>query len=1078
MKKFLYLLAMLFIIAGLMATQTSTGTVVSQFNQNADQARTVREVFYTEDFESGATGWTHWDGAVAPNNWHIYDNGDAQGNVWWMGDPALASGGNIGGYYDHQYLVLDSPVQTITAGNPNLTFKMRMNMEEPGTSGEYNGWDSFNLRISTNAGISWTVIPSTLISLPYDFSSSYAFGSEHGEGPNVPGWGGIHEPWVSITVDLSDYVGSNVKIRFAFASDPAYSTADQLDMYGVMVDDIAFGGYSNNGVDDGQMTWSSLVPTAGDFWHLANVGNDAPSPTHIMTCQNDAGTYVNYMLNYLMSPSITLPGDATQIVADFQLRGTYYDPGTFPDVDYFGWEVSPDDGLTWRYMSNPYADPDTPNYVYSSAPDNWASMITSYGGVTGDITGFAGNTVKFRWYFQSNGTTPQGTPLQIDDFQIFSVTAAPAPVNLVYPLNNQGNLPATGFNLDWAPSSLGAFPEMYTVGVDADMDNLEPDNFIPTYSLEILPVLVGDQWVLYSYCHTSDLAGLTLAAGQTWYWSVVASIAGQPDAFSEIFRFDIGSLVVIDTFPWAEGFENPTFPPADWVVVDVDGGGTTWVENTILNYVHSGDKSAKHGYSDLIPDPGQNGWLITPAISLPMTGIFRLSWWNYNNYPTWMVYNGVKVNTVNDPAAPGWVQLWTQDSPAAAWSNAVIDISSYGGQIVYFAFNYQGYDADDWYIDDVSIFELLSDDIPPTITHLPLINTLRDDITHLVTADVVDDPTWNNPIGGVNLYYSTDGGTTYNPPIPMVSTREGYSGYIPAQTLGTEVTYYIEAWDSEMNYGQTSEYSFWVDDPVWIFYDTGGTGYIGFPDYDWGPLIYYENPLYGTGTPLKILATDGALHNNTAGNGDTAANLHIYTDDGDDLVSIFNLAVNFVHRTYTQFDLSAYNIEINTPWFWIGYQDLGTNRNFLYDATYDYTTLYLMIGTDIYYSTSPGEWCIGALVQSGVAGLEAPVASIAHVGGNSVISWEAVPGAASYNVYIAADPYAADPWTLLTNTAALSYTHTGTVSKEFFKVTADTEPPTRLSPVALTARPTLNAPQITVPQLQIKTDAGKIQRNN
>jgi len=1076
MKKFIFLLAMLFVIAGLAAEVTIQAATLNNNAPNQPRYQT-RDVFYTEDFESGAAGWTHWDGAVSPNNWHIYDNGDAQGNVWWMGDPALASGGNIGGYYDHQYLVLDTPISMISSGNTTLTFKMRMNMEEPGTSGDFDGWDSFNIRISTNSGISWTVIPTDLITPGYDFTSSYAFGSEHGETPPVPAWGGIHEPWLTVSVDLSGYVGSNVKIRFAFASDPAYNTVDQPDMYGVMIDDIVLGTYTNNGVDDGQMTWASLVPTAGDFWHLA-VDASAPSPTHIMSSKNAEGTYVNFMLNYLMSPSIVLPADATQIIADFQLRGSYYDPGTFPDVDYFGFEVSPDNGYTWRYMSNPYADPDTPNYVYSSAPDTWASMITSYTGIDGDITGFAGLTVKFRWYFQSNGTTPQGTPLEIDDFQIFSVTAAPAPVNLVYPLNNQTNLPVTGFNLDWSPSALGAFPEMYTVCLDADLENLEEATFAPTYMLEIVPVLIDDVYYLYSYCHTSDIPGLTLAVGQTWYWTVVASIAGQPDAFSEIFRFDIGSLVVINTFPWNEGFENDTFPPANWTVVDVDGLGSTWTENTTTAYVHTGAKSAVHLYSAA---GDQDGWLITPAIALPMTGMYRLSWWNYNNWPTWMEYNGVKVNTVSDPNAPGWVQLWTQTAPAAAWSNAVIDISAYTGQIVYFAFNYQGYDADDWYVDDVSIFELLADDVPPIITHLPVLNTPRPDINYLVYAEIVDDPTWNNLVGGANLYYSIDGGITYSPPIPMMlDVAPGYYAYIPAQALGTDVTYYIEAWDSEMNYGESAEFTFWVDDPVWIYYDTGGTGYTGFPAYVWGPMIYYENPFYGTGTPLKILAVDGALHNNNTGNPDTVANLHIYEEDleGNLTDMMVPLPVTFVHRTYTVFDLSAYDIQINSPWFWISYEDLPLACYFLYDATYDYTTLYLMISGDgIYYSTSPGEWCIGAYVQSVAMGLEAPVASIAYVGGNTVISWAAVDGAASYNVYGATDPFAADPWTLLGNTADLSWTYSGTETREFFKVTADSEAPLRLTGTTVPTHVNINVPRITVPEAQIKVETVKIDRN-
>ncbi|HPN41825.1 MAG TPA: immune inhibitor A, partial [Candidatus Cloacimonadota bacterium] len=307
-------------------------------------------VAWQEDFETGATGWTHYDGAQSPNNWHVYDNGGTQGNCWWMGDPALASGTNIGGYYDHQYLVLDTPARTLTAGNATLTFKLRHNLEDPaGATAPYTGWDSANVRMSVDNGVTWTPISGTPA---YNITSSYAFGFEHGEGPNIPAWGGVQANWTNATFDLSAYVGQSVKIRFAFASDPAYSTGDAPAMYGIMVDDIAFGGYSNNGVDDGQMTWSSLVPLGGDLWAIAT-DPAAPSPTHIMKCQNASGSYNVNMLNYLVTPPITLPASG-DIRADFMIMGGFTDPNTFPEVDYFGWEISPNNGQTWYAMSNPY----------------------------------------------------------------------------------------------------------------------------------------------------------------------------------------------------------------------------------------------------------------------------------------------------------------------------------------------------------------------------------------------------------------------------------------------------------------------------------------------------------------------------------------------------------------------------------------------------------------------------------------------------------------------------------------------------------------------------------------------------
>ncbi len=1058
MKRILFLLVAFCLAAGLMADVTR---IVAERNgtQIADRYPT-REIFYLEDFETGATGWTHWDGAVSPNNWHIYNNGDAQGDVWWMGDPALASGGNIGGYYNHQYLVLDTPVTNIPTGSTTLTFKMRTNLEDPaGATDPYSGWDSFNIRISTNAGISYSVIDGTLITPTYDFDSSYAFGEEHGEGAGIPAWGGVHEPWTTVSVDLSAYEGMNVKVRFAFASDPAYSTAEQPNMFGVMVDDIVLGAYTNNGVNDTQMSWTSLVPTAGDFWHIATVGNDAPSPTHIMSCRNSANTYVNNMLNYLQSPSITLPADATQIIADFQLRGSYSDPGVFPDVDYFGWEISVNNG-PWRYMSNPYNDPEGTNYVYSGAASTWMSMILGYT-LDGDISDFAGQPVRFRWYFQSNDTTPIGFPLEIDDFQIFSVTAAPAAPNLIFPVNGADNVPSSGFSLDWSASSQGALPEYYTVYMDMVEANL--------------PASAEHTWEKTTSISDPTVdGGITFIPGQRWYWQVGASITGYPEALSDIYRFDITNDVVINSFPWLEDFDDLTriFPPAGWTIADLDGGGSTWTENTVATYNHTpgGTKSAKHGYGPVTPS--SNGWLITPAVSIPyIAGAFwYMDWWNYNVYPTYMVYNGMLVNPVsNDPNDPNWLQLWSQGTAAAAWSNAAVNITDYAGQIVYFAFNYQGADADDWYVDDVHIVAYTSDETPPSIAHLPLLNSLFDDSPYTVTADIVDDAIWNNAIASANLYYSIDDGVTWSAPIAMApDTRELWSGDIPAQSHGTTVKYYMEASDDETNMATSSIYSFQVNDPVWIQYDTGGTGYTGFPTYVWGPMIYYANPLYGTGIPLQLLAVDGALHNANTGNPPTPANLHVYADDGVNLTDIITpVPVTFTHRTRLETDLSALNIQITSPFFWISYEDIPTGCYFQYDATYNYTTLYLITGGTIYYSTSPGEWCIGAYVQSGPAGVEAPEISIALVGGVPTLSWDAVDGAASYNVYGNADPYAADPWTMLGNTTGLSYPYTGTELMEFFKVRADTEVPVRETVIGLPFSHN-NAPEITVLPSQVK----------
>ncbi len=404
-------------------------------------------VAWHEDFEGDISEWTHYDGAESPNMWHIHEYGGAQGTVWWMGDPDLAQGNNIGGYYSAQYLVLDTPARTLNASNATLTFKMRYKVEDPGGTGNFNVWDSMNIRVSTDNGTTWTVITGTPA---YSGTSSYAFGQQHGEGPGIPAWGGSLLDWTTATFDLSAYVGQSVKVRFAFASDPAYDTTDDRSLFGMMVDDISFGGYTNNGVDDGQMTYCSMVPLGGDLWHLAT-DPDAPSPTHVMKCGNPNGTYNPNMFNFLVSPAIELPASG-DIKADFMLKGDYSDSGTFPDVDYHGWEISVDGGTSWFAMSNPYGDPSGSNYVYSSPPTSWGSMLDSYNGINGYISDYAGQTVRFRWYFKSNDTV-NGWGYMIDDVKIYNDIYIEAPSNLTAEVDGNNVV------LNWELGSFGGGEE-------------------------------------------------------------------------------------------------------------------------------------------------------------------------------------------------------------------------------------------------------------------------------------------------------------------------------------------------------------------------------------------------------------------------------------------------------------------------------------------------------------------------------------------------------------------------------------------------------------------------------------------
>lgn len=631
-------------------------------------------------------------------------------------------------------------------------------------------------------------------------------------------------------------------------------------------------------------------------------------------------------------------------------------------------------------------------------------------------------------YIVFEGFSAYGNNLFLDDVVVSEQPAgAPEAVTLTSPADASTGLSMNGFDLAWTPALTGGVPTYYAVYMSMDEGTLYSDVYFETTETSLNPTTYAG----------GPSSPITFNYDDRYYWTVEA-VNGTGSAVVEPpFSFQIRTApTVISTFPWEETFEGGVFPPVDWTVTDVDGGGTNWVSSTTYNHTTDGTTSAKHAFSTAVADPGQNGWMVTPAIAVPEGLNMVLSFWNYNVYPTWMIYNGVLVNSTDDPNDPNWVELWSADTAASAWSNQTVNISAYGGQTVYFAFNYQGYDGDDWYVDDISISELTVDLIPPTITHLPHLNTPRDDIAYTIFAEVVDDATWNNPISGADLHYSTD--ATNFTTVPMVFDVDGYYATIPAQVLGTTVTYYITASDSEANLATSDTFSFGVNNPTWIWYDQGGTTYLGYTAVDFGPTVLFTNPFYGTGIPMLLNSTDGSsYYGNTA-------NLHVYSFDGTTQTDLTGaIPVTFGAQTAETFDLSSYNLNINTQYFMIAYEDCPMGNYILFDGTYDYGTSYVNQGGVLYTMSNPGSWAIGAYVTNGTAALDAPVATITEVAGAPVISWAAITGANSYNVYGADDPYAADPWTLVQNLAGTEYTYTGTEGFKFFKVTSDTAAPAR-----------------------------------
>ena len=157
----------------------------------------------------------------------------------------------------------------------------------------------------------------------------------------------------------------------------------------------------------------------------------------------------------------------------------------------------------------------------------------------------------------------------------------------------------------------------------------------------------------------------------------------------------------ISSFPWRENFEGTSFPPECWSSYDVDGVGSQWVK---YYYPVS---CARHGYDC---ENDQEGWLVTPQLTIPDTGSFVLVFRSMNNYPRDYEYNGVWVSTTgNDPTSFSFTEIksLSGDEVSGIWKKIIIPLTDYQGQgDIYIGFKYAGYCADSWYIADVSILDL------------------------------------------------------------------------------------------------------------------------------------------------------------------------------------------------------------------------------------------------------------------------------------------------------------------------------------------------------------------------------------
>jgi len=491
---------------------------------------TLDQVIWAEDWETGNLhGWNAIDLTAQPSTWHLDDWNafGGTGTSWWVGDTTLVGGRPLNGYQSDWYMVLDSPPITLPTTTPALSFWHRYRVEAPYSTSwpaGYNGWDGVNLRISTNDGATWTVVPNANVLPHYDRTSMYSFGQQHHEGTNIPGWCDTLRSmytWHLETATLTPWAGQTVKFRFAFASDPEYATPDEPAMFGWQLDNFRVyqtGATDTVFTDDcnavGGWTHRSMrAAAAGNLYRIAQ-DNTSPAGPRILVCNQVSNSrYLPNMNNVCESPILRFDTlNFGTLICDLQFKNAIA-AGNWPDGDAWGAEVSIDSGLTWCNVSNPTCDPNGDNYIYNEQVADWTSFNEFYTN-TMDFSALIGHTLKFRFTFFSNqdasvdfgpswdGITFDYTAAFPNDLTCYTLQVRyPNNVNRPFRmkayLRNVGANTANGVNAFWRRgtgtwSAFGLPFDNFAPGASRTMDTVATVTSVGLYTFQARGLLTGD----------------------------------------------------------------------------------------------------------------------------------------------------------------------------------------------------------------------------------------------------------------------------------------------------------------------------------------------------------------------------------------------------------------------------------------------------------------------------------------------------------------------------------------------------------------------------------------------------------
>jgi hypothetical protein len=183
---------------------------------------------------------------------------------------------------------------------------------------------------------------------------------------------------------------------------------------------------------------------------------------------------------------------------------------------------------------------------------------------------------------------------------------------------------------------------------------------------------------------------------------------------------------IVDTFPWSEGFENTSFPPTMWALVDNDNDGYNWSHFDLEDGSHSGNYCvASASYINNIGALTPDNWLITPALQLPTPGAGQgmfLKYYVAAQDPSCPNEHYAVMISTTDTQVSSFTNVFNETLSSTDWVEKIVDLSDYHGETIYVAFRH--YNVTDMFymkLDDVWVGSGTSEtdiSITPAITKL------------------------------------------------------------------------------------------------------------------------------------------------------------------------------------------------------------------------------------------------------------------------------------------------------------------------------------------------------------------------